>query len=60
MQTTVPDGKFTCPFCNEKTEKIKKLVRILIRIENAFDNCQPHLMEKLVEQAKELTEDEDV
>lgn len=51
---------FSCPECKPKDEKIKELTRLLILIINSWDNCTKKTLEKLIEKAREMTEDAEV
>ena len=51
---------FACPFCKEKADRIKELNKLLILIVNSYDNKTGKMLEKLIERARELTENAEV
>ena len=53
-------SEFSCPYCKTKEERIKELTRLLILIINWYDNKTGITLEKLIERARELTEDAEI
>jgi hypothetical protein len=51
---------FSCLECKPKEEKIKELNKLLILIENAWDNKSHKVLESLIERERELTKDAEV
>ena len=51
---------FSCPDCKKKEERIKELTRLRILIINSYDNKTGITLEKLIERARELTENVEI
>ena len=56
----VEKSEFSCPYCRPKDEKIKELNKLLLLIINSWDNKTSRTLEKLIEKAREITEDAEV